>query len=76
MNPHTQKISDKILKNEEIKIICERHKLSRKEVYDIRSQFISMCIMSDGIVASTTHSSMNSNPDHNHNADGFDNVRI
>ena len=43
-------MTDKILKNEEIKIICERHNLTRKEVYDIRSHFISMCILSDGIV--------------------------
>ncbi|CDW89552.1 UNKNOWN [Stylonychia lemnae] len=37
---------DKMLKNEEIKRICEKHRLTRKEVYDIRSQFVSMCILS------------------------------
>ncbi len=36
-----------MLKNEEIKLICEKHKLTRKEVYEIRSQFTSMCLMSD-----------------------------
>lgn len=35
-----------MLRNEEIKEICERHKLTRKEIYDIRSQFTSMCMMS------------------------------
>ena len=38
---------DYMLKNEEIKQLCEKHKLSRKEVYDIRSQFVSMCLLSD-----------------------------
>lgn len=34
-----------MLKNEEIKMICEKHRLQRKEVYDIRSQFVSMCML-------------------------------
>lgn len=33
----------KMLQNEEIREICEKHALSRKEVYQIRSEFASMC---------------------------------
>lgn len=36
-----------MLKNEEIKEICDRLALSRKEVYEIWSKYISMCLMSD-----------------------------
>lgn len=32
-----------MLSNEEIKEICEKHKLTRGQVYDIRSTFGSMC---------------------------------
>lgn len=32
-----QKQEETMLKNEEIKEICEKHKLNRKEVYEIRS---------------------------------------
>ena len=32
-----------MLQNEEIREICEKHALSRKEVYQIRSEFASMC---------------------------------
>jgi len=35
-------IKDKMLTNAEIKEICEKHKLTRKEVFDIRSQYTSM----------------------------------
>eukprot|EP00347_Sterkiella_histriomuscorum_P008803 403343691 len=40
------KITDKLLTNEEVKQICEEHKITRKEVYDIRSLFLSMCLVS------------------------------
>jgi len=36
-----------MLRNEEIKEICEKHALKRNEVYQIRSQFGSMCTMSE-----------------------------
>ena len=36
----------RMLRNEEIKEICEKHALKRNEVYQIRSQFASMCTMS------------------------------
>lgn len=36
-----------MLQSEEIKEICERHALTRGEVYQIRSQFASMCQMSE-----------------------------
>ena len=39
--------SGRMLRNEEIKEICEKHALKRNEVYQIRSQFASMCTMSD-----------------------------
>eukprot|EP00347_Sterkiella_histriomuscorum_P003501 403364058 len=45
-NQNLIKNSDKMLKNDEIKDICDKHRLSRKEVYDIRSQFISMSMLS------------------------------
>ena len=38
------------MKNEQIKEICEKNKLTRMEVYDIRSQFISMCMISEGFL--------------------------
>ena len=37
----------RMLRNEEIKEICEKHALKRNEVYQIRSQFGSMCTMSE-----------------------------
>jgi hypothetical protein len=40
------KAPDCMLSNDEIKMICEKHKLSRREVYEIRSSFSSMCKMS------------------------------
>lgn len=36
-----------MLTNEEIKDICQRNDLTRGEVYQIRTQFASMCLMSD-----------------------------
>jgi hypothetical protein len=36
----------RMLKPSEIKEICERNQLSRMEVYEIRSEFASMCLMS------------------------------
>lgn len=38
--------NDNLLKNGEVKQICEQYNLTRKEVYDIRSQFTSMCFLS------------------------------
>lgn len=38
--------NERMLRNEEIREICEKHQLSRMEVYQIRSQFSSMCMMS------------------------------
>lgn len=38
------------MKNEEIKELCTKNNLTRMEVYDIRSQFISMCMISEGYV--------------------------
>ena len=35
-----------MLKTEEIRDICEKHQLTRMEVYNIRSQFAGMCQMS------------------------------
>ena len=40
-----------MLRNEEIKEICEKHALKRNEVYQIRSQFGSMCTMSEQYIA-------------------------
>ena len=36
----------RMLKTEEIREICDKHGLSRMDVYNIRSQFAGMCIMS------------------------------
>jgi hypothetical protein len=36
-----------MLKNDEIQEICEKHALSRGEVYDIHTSFKSMVLMSD-----------------------------
>ena len=41
----------RMLRNEEIKEICEKHALKRNEVYQIRSQFASMCSMSEQYMA-------------------------
>lgn len=35
-----------MLKTDEIREICEKHQLERSEVYNIRSQFAGMCLMS------------------------------
>lgn len=35
-----------MLKTEEIREICDKHKLNRMEVYNIRSEFAAMCQMS------------------------------
>lgn len=35
-----------MLKTEEIREICDKHHLTRMEVYSIRSQFAAMCQMS------------------------------
>jgi len=35
-----------MLKTEEIRDICDKHQLTRMEVYNIRSQFAGMCQMS------------------------------
>ena len=40
------KSTNGMLQNEEIKEICEKHALTRGEVYQIRSQFVSMCELS------------------------------
>lgn len=45
--PNQQDLSNRMLKNEEIREICERLNLTRKEVYEIWSKYISMCLMSD-----------------------------
>ena len=37
----------RMLRNDEIKEICEKHGLSRQEVYQLRSQFASMCMLSE-----------------------------
>jgi hypothetical protein len=39
--------SSRMLSNDEIKEICEKNTLSRGEVYEIRTQFASMCMMSE-----------------------------
>ncbi|CDW77779.1 ubiquitin conjugating enzyme e2 [Stylonychia lemnae] len=49
-NYQTPKISDKLLKNSEIILICEQNKLSRKEVYEIRSLYLSMQLVSEQII--------------------------
>jgi hypothetical protein len=36
----------RMLKAEEIKEICEKHHLKRMEVYEIRSQYVGLCMMS------------------------------
>lgn len=36
----------RMLKTEEIRQICDDHQLTRQEVYNIRSQFAGMCLMS------------------------------
>ena len=36
----------RMLKTEEIRFICDKHQLTRMEVYNIRSQFAGMCLMS------------------------------
>ena len=41
------------MKNDEIKEICVKNNLTRMEVYSIRSQFTSMCMMSDGLLGPT-----------------------
>ena len=38
-----QQATNGMLQNEELKEICERHALTRGEVYQIRSEFMSMC---------------------------------
>lgn len=40
-----------MLKNEEIKQICQKNGLTRGEVYQIRTQYASMCLMSAQWVA-------------------------
>jgi hypothetical protein len=46
-----EQMENKFMKNEEIKEICVKNNLTRMEVYDIRSQFTSMCMISEGYVA-------------------------
>jgi hypothetical protein len=36
-----------MLTNEEIKVICQKNGLTRGEVYHIRTQYASMCLMSE-----------------------------
>jgi len=36
-----------MLRNDEIKEICQKNGLTRKEVYEIRSEFASMCAMAE-----------------------------
>ena len=45
--PMHGKLSDKMLKGEEVKVICETHSITRKEVFQMRSLFLSMCLMSE-----------------------------
>ena len=52
-------LATRFMKNDEIKEICEKNNLTRMEVYDIRSQFISMCMMSEGYLGSTNNGENN-----------------
>ena len=45
-----ENMRNKFMKNEEIKEICVKNNLTRMEVYDIRSQFTSMCMISEGFM--------------------------
>ena len=65
-----------MLQNEEIREICEKHALSRKEVYQIRSEFASMCddseklmqeggLSGDGIPDSKAKKKLSSTPNDN-----------
>jgi hypothetical protein len=47
VKPNMNHLSSRMLKNTEIKEICRKLHLSRKDVYEIRSKYISMCLMSD-----------------------------
>ena len=58
-----EQMENKFMKNEEIKEICVKNNLTRMEVYDIRSQFTSMCMISEGYVAGDTQNEEMSNTD-------------
>jgi len=45
--PSNQRLSDKLLKNEEVKQLSETYKLSRREIFELRSLFLSMCLASE-----------------------------
>jgi hypothetical protein len=49
-----EQMEKKFMKNEEIKEICVKNNLTRMEVYDIRSQFTSMCMISEGYTGPET----------------------
>jgi hypothetical protein len=48
------KDSNKMLSSDEISQICENYCLSRKQVYNIRSTFTSMCELSQNWLATQT----------------------
>ena len=56
-----EQMENKFMKNEEIKEICIKNNLTRMEVYDIRSQFTSMCMISEGYVAGDTQNEETTN---------------
>jgi hypothetical protein len=49
-----EQMEKKFMKNEEIKEICAKNNLTRMEVYDIRSQFTSMCMISEGFLGAAS----------------------
>jgi hypothetical protein len=53
-----EQMEKKFMKNEEIKEICVKNNLTRMEVYDIRSQFTSMCMISEGYVGPETEGNL------------------
>jgi hypothetical protein len=54
---------NKFMKNEEIKEICVKNNLTRMEVYDIRSQFTSMCMISEGFMGMLSGEGVNDEGD-------------
>jgi hypothetical protein len=49
----SSEMPNRFMKNDQIKEICEKNNLTRMEVYDIRSQFISMVMISEGFLGPT-----------------------
>jgi hypothetical protein len=62
---------NKFMKNEEIKEICVKNNLTRMEVYDIRSQFTSMCMISDGFMGLIGAEAGNDEPQEKANSNKF-----